>query len=816
MPLHSRPDLRSVAGGPALVNARHLFAAIAVLALTPLGITGAAEVAIARSTQLQQRLDAALAAKGPAYVPRTEHRMPDGRPRHTNRLILEDSPYLLQHAHNPVDWFAWGEEAFAKARAENKLVFLSIGYSTCHWCHVMERESFEDPGIAALLNAHFVAIKVDRETRPDLDEIYMTAVQLLAGHGGWPMSSILAPTGETIVGGTYYAPEDFADLLARAQALWEEREAEMRARGAKVAELVRAALAPAEQAAALGDAVVAQAVTALISQHDDLQGGFGTAPKFPKEPQLSLLLDHALRTGDRRSLDTAAFTLRAMARGGIHDQVGGGFHRYAIDDAWLVPHFEKMLYNQAQLGRLYLQAWRMTADPAFARVGRRTLDFVLRDLTSPDGGFYSATDADSEGGEGRFFLWTPEELRAALLPEDAELAIALYGLTEAGNFEGHTILHLSDPLPERVRALGLPEAELWERVDRINGRLIEVRERRPHPHRDEKILTAWNGMTIATLAEAGRMLGEPRYLAAAERAAELIWQESRSADRALQRVLLDGRASVPALQEDYAFLAQGMIALYDVTGRQLWLERARELTDAMLQRFWDPVAGGLFMAEPSAATPAMARPKDDGDGPLPAGNAAALEVLVKLAVRTGEREYRARAEALVAAFAGVIQPTPAAYPHLLIGLSELRHGEAGERQFAAGGTVRAEARVTRATDRGATLVVDLQLRPGWHVNAEKPLQDYLVPTAVRFAGGDRGWRIARTVFPAPRTVRLGFQSEVLALYEDAVRIEALLQETDGQGGALPWLPVEVRLQACSDAVCLAPETLTLNVPVGPP
>jgi len=309
---------------------------------------------------------------------------------------------------------------------------------------------------------------------------------------------------------------------------------------------------------------------------------------------------------------------------------------------------------------------------------------------------------------------------------------------------------------------------------------------------------------------------EPRYLAAAERAAELIWQESRTADRALQRVLLDGRASVPALQEDYAFLAQGMIALYDATGRQQWLDRARELTDTMLGRFWDTVAGGLFMAEPSAATPAMARPKDDGDGPLPAGNAAALDVLVRLALRTGEREYRARAEALVAAFAGAIERAPAAHPHLLIGLSQLRRGEAGERQYAAGGAVRADARIVRTAAQQATLTVDLELQPGWHVNAEQPLQGYLVPTSVRLAGGDRGWRIDTTAFPAPHAVRLGFQPETLALYEGAVRIEALLQETEGSRDVLPWLPVEVGLQACSDAICLAPETLTLNVPVGRP
>jgi hypothetical protein len=797
---------------------RGFLGAFVLLALVAPAVACAAgiatEIAVERTAELQQRLDGALAAKGPGYVPRTEHRLPDGRPRHTNRLILEDSPYLLQHAHNPVDWFPWGEEAFAKARAENKLVFLSIGYSTCHWCHVMERESFENPGIAALLNAHFVAIKVDRETRPDIDQIYMTAVQLLAGRGGWPMSSILAPTGETIVGGTYYPPEEFADLLERAQALWREREADMRARGERIAQLVRAALAPAERAAALDDSVVAAAVTTLIGQHDDLQGGFGAAPKFPKEPQLALLLDHALRTGDRRALHTAAFTLRAMARGGIHDQVGGGFHRYAIDDAWLVPHFEKMLYNQAQLARLYLQAWRLTGDPGLARVGRRALEAVLRDLTSPEGGFYSATDADSEGGEGRFFLWTPAELRAALPPADAELAIALFGVTAAGNFEGRTILHVPDPLPDAVRALGLTDADLWARVDHIAARLYEVREHRPHPHRDEKILTAWNGMMIATLAEAGRLLREPRYTAAAARAAELIWQHSRSSDGALQRVLLDGRASVAALQEDYAFLAEGLVALYDATGEPHWLERARELADAMLERFWDPTGGGLFMAEARAdAMPAMARPKDDGDGPLPAGNAVALNVLVQLALRTGERAYRVRAEELLAAFTGQVERAPAGYPHLLIGLSRLRHGEAGERQYAAGGVVRAEARIARAGEDSATLAVDLHLRPGWHVNGERPLQDYLVPTSIRLAARDRGWRIGRTAYPAPRTVRLGFQREALALYEGSVRITADLQQTDGQGGALPWLPIEVRLQACSDQVCLAPETLTLNVPV---
>ena len=743
-------------------------------------------------------------------------------PKYTNRLVHESSPYLLQHAHNPVDWYAWGPEAFERARREHKPVFLSIGYSTCHWCHVMERESFENSAIAELLNRHFVAIKVDREVRPDIDQVYMTAVQLLTGSGGWPMSSILTPQGKTIVAGTYFPPDDFSALLQRLNTLWQERPEQMRARAAEIAAAVAAALAAEAQAAELGDRIVDQAVASLLEQHDDLQGGFGHAPKFPQAPRLALLLDQALRRDDRAALTATVFTLQSMARGGIHDQVGGGFHRYAIDNDWLVPHFEKMLYDQAQLARVYLAGWRLTGDSELARVARRTLDFVLRDLASPAGGFYSATDAESEGEEGLFFLWTPDELRSVLSPEDAEFAIALYGVTEFGNFEGRNILHLATAPDAFAEARGLSSAELWQRLDAINQRLYQQREGRPHPHRDEKILTAWNGMMIAALAEAAEAFDEPRYLSAAERAAELLWTEQRPAPGRINRVYLDGRTAQRGLLEDYAFLGQGMVALYDATGEQRWLTRASEMADALWEHFADRGEGGLFMGEAAGETPLMARPKDVTDGVMPSATSAALQLLAELARRTDELAYERHATDLLASTSGLIARAPSAFPSLLTALNLMRHGDTGPRQFAARGAVRADARIsapnTPGDDGRVTLVIDLTMQPGWHVNAHRPLQHELIATTLRMRGDRADRRMAAPSYPPPEVLRLGFQRAPLAVYQGRVRIDATLepkpkQRADVSEDSRAWLPFELRLQACSEAICLAPETLVLQVPL---
>ncbi|MDP1925210.1 MAG: thioredoxin domain-containing protein [Thiobacillus sp.] len=512
---------------------RMLFAAI--LLLNAPACT--ADVSVdARPPALQQRIDAALIAKGAAYRPRTEHLLPNGQPRYTNRLILEDSLYLLQHAHNPVDWYPWGKEAFAKARRENKLIFLSIGYSTCHWCHVMEKESFENPAIARQLNRHFVAIKVDRESRPDLDHLYMTAVNLLSGHGGWPMNSLLTPDGHTVQGGTYYRPDDLSRLLTQAEQLWREQPGTLKAQSAAVARAVNQAMAREAAMAELPPTLAVTTTRRLLEHHDALQGGFGTAPKFPNEPLLALLLDQAVRVHDRAARTALTTDLDAMAAGGIHDQAGGGFYRYSTDSEWLVPHFEKMLYTQAQLARLYVAAGHGQGE--YARVTRRALDFVLREMRAPDGGFYSALDADSAGGEGRHDLWTPATVRAALGPSDAAFTIQQYGITASGNFEGASILHLSKPLGGTARA----------RLDRIDAALLKARQLRPRPPRDDKILTGWNGLMITALAEAGERLDEPRYLAAARRAAEFLWQHHRRADGSLWRVSLHGRAGTAGIR----------------------------------------------------------------------------------------------------------------------------------------------------------------------------------------------------------------------------------------------------------------------------
>jgi uncharacterized protein len=761
-------------------------------------------------SELRERLWAAYEAKGPDYVPRTQILGPDGRPRFLNRLILEGSPYLLQHAHNPVDWYSWGPEAFSAARAQNRPIFLSIGYSTCHWCHVMEHESFDHIEIARLMNERYVCIKVDREQRPDVDEIYMSAVLMTTGHGGWPMSSFLTPEGKPFFGATYFPPQRFAGLLVRIEELWRTQRERLESDAEKVASAVAQSTAARGRAEQVGAGAIDKAVQQSLLQHDDRHGGFGSAPKFPHEPELLLLLQLALRTGHEEARDAAVHSLFAMARGGIHDQIAGGFARYSTDERWLVPHFEKMLYNQAHLGRAFLHAYRLTGHWYAARVARETLEYVLRDLCSPEGAFYSATDADSEGEEGLFFLWTPAELRAALPEAEAELALDLFQATEHGNFEGKNILHLPVPLDvyARKRQLALPE--LLSRLDRIRERLYAVRERREHPLRDEKILTAWNGMMITTLAEAAAILSEPRYLEAARRAAELLWARSRRAPGDLWRVHLAGSSSIPAQQEDYATLAEALLALYDATDEPGWLERARELADAMLGRFWDTEQGGFFMSAEDADPHLIARPKSPNDGATPSGNSVAARVLVRLAARTGEPLYARRAAETLAAFGAAVERYPAGYSYLLAAADELLHGEAGALRHAAGGAVRVLGRLEPTGEGQGRLLVELRLRSGWHVNAHEPLGPELVPTTLELAEGP--WQLESLSYPEPRLVRLGFQAEPLAVYEESVAIEAAVRWPPGELGDAPRVPVRLRLQACDESACQRPESVLLQVP----
>jgi uncharacterized protein YyaL (SSP411 family) len=761
---------------------------------------------------LHKTLDAAYLAKGSAYRPRTAHFNDDGRPKYINRLILEDAPYLLQHAHNPVDWRPWSDAAFEAATREDKPVFLSIGYSTCHWCHVMERESFEDPAIAALLNEHFIPIKVDRETHPDIDEIYMTAVMLLTGRGGWPMSTFLTPEGKPFFGGTYYPPEQFTALLEQVAQVWRERRGEVEAQAARIGDAVKEQNRLGGKSAELDPGVAGLAVAAMHQIYDDMQGGFGQAPKFPQEPWLFLLLDQAERSNNPQALEMLETTLGHMARGGINDQVGGGFHRYSTDQAWLVPHFEKMLYNQAHLSRLYLGAWRLTGKQRYRRVASRTLDYVAREMTAPDGGFYSATDADSEGEEGRFFTWTPAEIRDALAPEDAALAESVYQVSPNGNFEGRSILYRDQGLERFAEDNGIDIDALRKRLDDINSVLWHVRSQRPPPLRDDKIVTAWNGMMITAFAQGADLLGSADYRETAERAAKFIWRHNRPSPGHLWRVHRAGRSSVPGTLEDYAYLAEAMLHLYDLTGERRWLGHAGELADSLLERFVDVEGGGFFMSEAQASITAMGRPRDDGtDNATPSGSSVALRVLQRLWTRTGKLAYRQQLERLIGRFAPEIAQQPHQYGYMLTAILSHHQGELASRAYAAQGAIWLEGRLT-GTPAGQRLTVDIEIPPGWHINSDKPGHADLIGTRLQLPPETGGWALGPVVYPEGAPLQLTFHDKPISLYAGRVRLEAQITPSSSPPSG-QTLPVEIRLQACNDEVCLPPETATLRLPV---
>jgi uncharacterized protein len=583
-------------------------------------------------------------------------------PGHTNRLAGETSPYLLQHSHNPVDWYPWGEEALAKARAEDKPIFLSIGYAACHWCHVMERESFEDEATAAQLDRDFVPIKVDREERPDLDQLYMGAVVAMTGQGGWPMSVFLTPEGRPFYGGTYFPAEprqgmpSFRQVLEGVRRAWDEQRPELeQAANRLVAALVDQQRT--EAAAGLPDrATLDGAVATLEAAFDPVRGGWGHAPKFPAPMTVEWLLRRWL-TGDARAIAMARRTLDRMADGGLFDQLGGGFHRYSTDGEWLVPHFEKMLYDNAQLARAYLHAWQATGDARYRDVTVATLDYVIRELTTADGAFAASQDADTEGVEGATFTWTLAEVSAALgaagAADDVELFAAAYGVRPEGNWDGRTILSRVRSTAALAQTTDLRADEIEARLARDRAILLEARGRRPQPARDDKALAAWNGLAIAALAEASRALrtaGEPAiveraaaYRAAAEGAAATIVGALDDGTGRLRRSWKDGRATAPGVLEDHADLAEGLLALYEATFDERWFVAARRLADTILARFSDPAGGFFDTADDHEAL--VTRPKDLQDNALPSGNAMAVTVMLRLASLTADPRYRAAADA---------------------------------------------------------------------------------------------------------------------------------------------------------------------------
>lgn len=588
-----------------------------------------------------------------------------------NRLANETSPYLLQHKDNPVDWYPWGAEALQRAEREKKPIFLSIGYSACHWCHVMEHESFENEQIAKVLNEHFVSIKVDREERPDLDQIYMNAVQMITGRGGWPMSVFLTPQLKPFFGGTYWPPTSrmnmpgFDQVLHAVLDAWQNRREQVDQQAQQMQARLQQIGLMSAAAGDLPDGLLANAVTQLARSFDPRHGGFGGAPKFPHPMDLRLLLRAWHRDRNEQALTMVTDTLDRMAAGGIYDHLGGGFHRYSVDERWLVPHFEKMLYDNALLALCYVEAWQVTQNPLYEQVVRETLDYVLRDMTSPAGGFYSTLDADSEGEEGKYYVWTPSEIEALLGPEKARTFNYVYDVSDVGNFEGHNILNLGKTIEQCAKILNRDPQELASEMRESRHTLLAARQQRVPPALDDKVLVSWNGLMIEAFAAAGGALAESRYLSAAERAAEFILNNMRRDDGRLLHAYRLGQARFDAYLDDYTHLANALVTLYENAFDERWVDRAVDLVEIMRSQFADQHPGGFFYTAADHEA-LIARNKDVQDASVPSGNGMAATVLVRLAKLTGRTEYLEEAERTFRAFAELLSQSPTATGQLLL------------------------------------------------------------------------------------------------------------------------------------------------------
>ncbi|MBI2609051.1 MAG: thioredoxin domain-containing protein [Deltaproteobacteria bacterium] len=635
---------------------------------------------VSDTKQIDQKLLEAFDTKrkqlGSDYKPRTRHFDKEGEAQYTNRLFLETSPYLLQHAHNPVNWYPWGDHAFETAKKLKRPVLLSVGYSTCHWCHVMEEESFEDEEIAKVMNENYIAIKVDREERPDVDAIYMSAVQAMTGHGGWPMTVWLTPERKPFFGGTYFPARDgdrgtstgFLTLLKRLEAVYHKEPDKVADATEQLITIVKDTLKPDVGLALPSEQVLHKAADFYKSRLDSTYGGLSGAPKFPSSLPIRFLLRYYRRTQDKKILNAATHTLKKMAAGGIYDHVGSGFHRYSTDSEWLTPHFEKMLYDNALLAVAYLEAYQVTGEAEFKRITQEILRYVKRDMTSLEGAFHSATDADSPNPkghreEGWFFTWTPKEIDTVLESEDSKLVKEYYSVTPQGNFEGRTILNTSEPLSKISKKFKLSETEARQKIKEALEKLYQYRLKRPSPIRDEKILTAWNGLMISAYAQAGLILNENEYVESAKRAAQFILSNLYK-DGRLFRSFKDGKTKFNAYLDDYAFFIAALLDLYEASSEIKWLKQAIQL-DQTLEKYYEDKSGGFFMTSHDHEK-LLARQKPAYDGAEPSGNSVALLNLLKLQEFTTKDSYRIRIEKALKVFSKTLESRPAALSEMLL------------------------------------------------------------------------------------------------------------------------------------------------------
>lgn len=763
-------------------------------------------------------------------------------PAHTNRLIHEKSPYLLQHAHNPVDWFPWGEEAFAKAKRENKPIFLSVGYSTCYWCHVMEKESFEDMEVAKLMNGNFVAIKVDREERPDIDEQYMLATQLVTGRGGWPNTLFLTPDGKPWMAGTYFPKPQLLSVLTQLADIWKNRRPEVD----QQANLLAKAIADAGHATAPTGVeptaeLVDQAARQLMSRFDPRAGGLGGAPKFPPHGALALLMRHYRDTGDQTLLPPITKTLDAMWLGGMHDHIGGGFHRYSTDAQWLLPHFEKMIYDNAQLMRSYTDGFLITGDAAYREAVEDIFRWVRREMTSPQGAFYSAIDSGEVGKEGRAYVWPPDQVGEVLGPDDATLFAQVYNFEKGGNYieqqtgerTGASIAHLTEPIAGAARRRGADAVAFAARLAQMRGKLLARRLTWPQPHKDDKVLTGWNGLMIGALAYAGRQLHEPRYTAAATRAADFLLR-TMVRDGTLLRSYRDGEARLPGYLDDYAYFAQALVELHRASGEARWLEQADRLAAKLVADFQDEQGGGFYFTT-KAHEDLLTRTKSlGGGGNLPDANGVTVEVLLDLTTLADRPAYQAAAKRTLDALAGLMQQNPFGTEHLLLATAGYLHppaplptktvaaraanqpvpeSDADASQRAGPVTIRAYvSRLGVKPGETMQVAVALDIDEGWHLYGRNPDADFLVPSTV--AVEKSGLLVAGDVTaPAAHRAVDAVLKQPLDTYTGRIWFRVPVTARADATGSAVTLALTIKTQACDASRCLPPETTTLHIPL---
>ena len=734
---------------------------------------------------------------------------PDGSWKWTNRLIHETSPYLLLHAHNPVEWHPWDDEAIALAKEKNKIIFLSVGYSTCYWCHVMERKVFSNPEIAAVMNKNFINIKIDREERPDLDEIYMTATQLLIQRGGWPNSVFLTPDLKPFYAGTYFPPTDmpnrpgFPTILDAVHEAWITREAEVIKSANQISNTIEMATSrgfTALNARAIDRSLTTTALDYLQTAYSHAYGGFGNAPKFPSPANLEFLIsEYEQRSGlqtppteNESLLKMVTHTLDMMAYGGMYDQVGGGFHRYSVDAKWRVPHFEKMLYDNAQLAKVYLQAYQLTQAPRYRRVAEEIFNFIFREMTAPEGGFYSALDAETDAEEGKYYVWTADEIQKILDKKDASRFNEIYGVDKGPNFEGKNVLYV----PEGAEA-----EDSVKDLSAARKKLLTARFEREYPLLDTKIIVNWNGLMIDALAYGYQILGEERYLAAAAKAARFILDTLRKPDGELWHTYTAGVIKQDAYLDDYAFLVRGLLRLHQATGEKQWLDSAQTLTDKMIQLFWDNKNGGFYYTKADAKH-LIVRTKKPFDSAIPSGNAVAVKNLLALGA-----DYREYAEKTLRSFTESMAQSPSSFMSMHFALNHYLMS-AEEQASSEPSIVTATATVKGKADDVFNVELQLKIAAGWHINANPTSQDYLIPTTVA-VDANAPVEMIDITYPKGRSTRFAFSDEPLNIYEKSVTIPLHLKQKPNMTQTKNAPILKLTYQPCNDTECLFPQTVDI-------